>query len=389
MKLLHLIPTLTAAGAGPTEGLKNLAAATVRLGHDVAVATLDAPATDLPRNLGFAVHTLGPGFRSYGYTPHLLPWLRQHVREFDALIVEGIWQYHSLAAWRAARAAGVPYFVFSHGMLSPWFKHHYPLKHLKKMLYWPFEYRVLRDAQAVLFTSGEEARLARQSFRPYRIREQLVGYGTRAPTGDADALRQAFRDRHPELRDRRLLLYLGRLHPVKGCDQLIEAFAGFTAGHPDIHLIIAGPDQDGWQRELEAQAGRLGISDRITWTGSLAPELKWGALHAADALILPSHQENFGVVIAEALACGKPVLISDKVNIWQEVLADGAGFVADDSVAGASVNLAAWLRLSRDEYAAMGLRARACFDTRFEISRTAQRLLEVVGGAVQQRAART
>ena len=387
MKLLHLIPTLTAAGAGPTEGLKNLAAATVHLGHEVAVATLDAPATDLPRNLGFAVHALGPGFRRYGYTPHLLPWLRQHVTDFDAVIVEGIWQYHSLAAWRAARPAGVPYFVFSHGMLSPWFKHRYPLKHLKKMLYWPWEYRVLRDAQAVLFTSGEEARLARQSFRPYRVREQLVGYGTRVPTGDADALRQGFLERHPELRGRRVLLYLGRLHPVKGCDQLIDAFASIAAHHPDIHLLIAGPDQDGWQRELEGLAERLGVSARITWTGSLAPDLKWGALHAADALILPSHQENFGVVIAEALACGKPVLISDKVNIWQEVLADGAGFVADDSVAGAEANMEAWLRLSRDDYAAMCLRARTCFDKRFEIARTAQRLIDVVGGDGQRRAA--
>jgi len=381
MRILHIIPTLDPSGSGPVEGLKHLAAATASLGHEVAIATLDAPDCDLPHDLGFSVHPLGPARSRYWYTPRLLPWLRKEVGHFDVVIVEGLWQYHSFAAWLALKRAGVPYFVFCHGMLSPWFKHRYPLKHLKKMLYWPWaEYRILRDARAVLFTSEEERLLARQSFRPYRCREEVVGYGTIAPPGNADLQRQAFLCRYPDLDNKRLALYLGRLHPVKGCDLLIEAFARAAATRPDIQLVIAGPDQDGYLNELAALASRLKISERITWTGRLAADLKWGALHAAEVLILPSHQENFGVVVAEALACGKPVLISDKVNIWREVADAGAGFVANDDLAGTADNIGAWLNLTTDEYSAMCRRATACFTAQFDISRMAERLIEIIRG---------
>src|SRR6202030_4246906 len=98
---------------------------------------------------------------------------------------------------------GVPYYVFTHGMLDPWFKKAYPLKHLKKLLYWPWaEYRVLRDAKAVLFTSEEERILARRSFALYRVRERVVAYGTAAPPGNSEQLRTQFLAQHPELRDR-------------------------------------------------------------------------------------------------------------------------------------------------------------------------------------------
>ena len=108
-------------------------------------------------------------------------------------------------------------------MLDPWFKRTYPLKHLKKLLYWPWgEYRVLRDAAAVLFTSEAERHLARESFSPYRCHEEVVNYGTAAPTLDLEAAREHFLARFPHLRDKRILLFLGRLAEKKGCDLLIE-----------------------------------------------------------------------------------------------------------------------------------------------------------------------
>src|SRR5213076_1488953 len=112
------------------------------------------------------------------------------------------------------------------GMLDPWFKRTYPLKHLKKWIYWPWaDYRVLRDARAVLFTTEEERLLARQSFWLYRCREAVVDYGTAGPTGDAARQRESFRSAFPMLRDTRNLLFLSRLHPKQGCDTLLAAFA--------------------------------------------------------------------------------------------------------------------------------------------------------------------
>ncbi len=350
-----------------------------QLGHSVEVVTTDDPALDFVRDFPLPVHALGPSRSRYGYNRRLVPWLISHAREFDAVIINGLWQYHSFGAWRALRKARVPYFVFTHGMLDPWFKHTYPLKHFKKWLYWPWsDYRVLRDAQAVLFTSEEERRLARQSFWLYRAKEYVVAYGTASPPKDAAELRERFLLAHPELRGRRVLLFLSRIHVKKGCDLLIRAFSSVAAAEPRLHLIIAGPDQTGWVGELQRLAQSLGVADRVTWPGMLRGGMKWGAFYSAEAFILPSHQENFGIVVAEALACGVPVLISDKVNIWREVLAHHAGLVAADDEAGARQLLLDWLSLTPAQQRAMGERARELFERRFTVDAMATGLIDVV-----------
>ena len=112
----------------------------------------------------------------------------------------------------------------------------------------------------------------------------------------------------------------------------------------------------------------------------LQGDMKWGAFHAAEVFCLPSHHENFGIVVAEALACGKPVLISNKVNIWREIEADGAGFVADDTLDGTVTNLKRWLAMSQSEFQAMEARTATCFSNRFHVQRAAERLLEIIRG---------
>ncbi|MFN6996501.1 MAG: glycosyltransferase, partial [Aquincola tertiaricarbonis] len=114
------------------------------------------------------------------------------------------------------------------------------------------------------------------------------------------------------------------------------------------------------------------------WPGMLQGDLKWGAFHAAEAFVLPSHQENFGIAVAEALGCGVPVLISDKVNIWREIEADGAGLVAPDTAEGTAQLLQRWLALSSAERAAMRDRARGCFAQRFTVEAMADSLLSVL-----------
>jgi glycosyltransferase involved in cell wall biosynthesis len=275
--------------------------------------------------------------------------------------------------------SNTPYVLFTHGMLDPWFKKHYPLKHVKKWMYWPWaEYRVLRDAQAVLFTCEEERVLARKSFWLYRCKEVVVNYGTAKPSGDPQIEVNGFFGRYPELHNKKLALFMGRIHPKKGCDLLIEAFAKVLAEDPGWHLVIAGPDQVGWQRKLQQQAERLGIATRITWTGMISGAMKWGALRAAELFVLPSHQENFGIVVAEALAAGTPTLISNKVNIWREVEADGAGLVAEDTFTGTCGCFRSYLALPADKKLAIRQLARQCFEQRFDIKKAAGALHEVL-----------
>jgi glycosyltransferase involved in cell wall biosynthesis len=265
-------------------------------------------------------------------------------------------------------------------MLDPWFKRTYPLKHLKKWLYWPWaDYRMLKNARAVFFTSESERSLARESFWLYRCTEQVVNYGTAGPVGDPHALREVFLQHYPKARGKKVLLFLGRIHPKKGPDLLLRALAvalssrGTDQGK-NVHVVMAGPNDNIYGQQMARLSSSLGLNERVTWTGMLTGDMKWGAYFAADAFTLPSHQENFGVSVAEALACSLPVLISNQVNIWREIEADGAGFVEADDVVGTKNLLDRWLQTPETDWMAMRARARGCYQARFAVAQAAESL---------------
>lgn len=386
MRLLHVIPSFNPVGGGPVEGIRQISRALQDIGHEIEIATLDDPDSQWLQDSDMTIHALGPVITHsrwvhYYFAPKLGPWLRKNAERYDAVLIHGIWQHHSFGTWRALRKMDIPYYVFTHGMLDPWFKHAYPLKHMMKSLYWFLaEYRVLRDAKFVLFTCEEERILARQSFGLYRCNEKVVGFGTSPLTGDPRQQREAFLQRFPGLRGKRNFLFMSRIHPKKGCDLLIQAFAEVAWHDASLHLVIAGPDQVHWQKTLMKESQNLGISDRITWTGMLSGDEKWGAYRSAEVFVLPSHQENFGIVVTEAMLCGVPVLISNKVNIWREIQADGAGLVAEDTLQGTTDLLNKWLLLPELEKDAMKKKAIACFGRNFDIRAVAKNLHEVVSG---------
>lgn len=380
MKILHAIPSVDARSGGPIEGVKQMGAVLVSMGHQVEVASLDAPADPWVKDFPLPLHPLGPTrFGGFRYSDRWVPWLKANAHHYDAVIVDGLWQYHGFGTWRALRSNRTPYFVFTHGMLDPWFKRTYPLKHLKKWLYWPWaEYRLLRDATSVLFTCEEERLQARESFWLYQCKETVVPFGTRLPPQNADALRERFLASHPELQGKRLILFLGRIHEKKGCDLLVSAFCEVASRHPDLHLVLVGPDDAGAVPGFLAQAKARGMSQQVSWLGMLSGDDKWGAFHACDAFALPSHQENFGIAVAEAMGCAKPVLISNKVNIWREIEAGGGGLVGDDTLAGTLDTLQTWLALPQAQRHAMGLQAHATFLSRFTVEAMAQGVIDMV-----------
>jgi glycosyltransferase involved in cell wall biosynthesis len=157
-------------------------------------------------------------------------------------------------------------------------------------------------------------------------------------------------------------------------DLLIEAFAAVAREDSTLQLLLAGPDQLGWQATLQRRAEQLGVGDRLHWLGMVSGDLKWGAFHAAELFCLPSHQENFGIAVAEALACGLPVAIAEPVNISSEVAEAGAGLVHADTAAGTRAALQQWLAMPPAQRDAMGKRGRALFAERFEIGAAARDL---------------
>ena len=386
MRFLHIIASARLEDGGPIEGVLRLREKLKAMGHSQELLTLEEPGEDIAQPGGPVIHAMGRRASGTGLaarfrrwhrrTPEAITWLRAHVHDYDVVVVNGLWNYATHAARRVLVNSGVPYVVYPHGMLDPWFKRRYPAKHaIKQLLWWFNEGPLLRNARAVNFTTETERLLARDTFFPYVVRENVVAYGTAEPPPPTDEDAAILAAAMPALGRKRFLLFLSRIHEKKGCDLLISAFADVAARWPDVDLVIAGPDDAGLGAGLRAQAERAGVAARIHWPGMLRGASKWAAFRACEAFILPSHQENFGIVVAEALACAKPVLISDQVNIWREVEEDGAAIVAPDTVAGTRELIERFLSLSDEERRAMGDRARASFERRYDLATAAKQFV--------------
>jgi glycosyltransferase involved in cell wall biosynthesis len=376
MRILHIVGTMSAEAGGPAEAVRMLVEfAPANVSSEIV--TCDEPSDAAQISLPCPVHALGSKRPGFYYSAALIPWLRANRSRFDGVIVHGLWTYPSYAAWRAL-AGRVPYVVFAHGMLDPYFKRAFPLKHLKKWVYWlAAQYWILRSAHRVLFTTTVERDLARQSFWLSSWKPLVVPLGTeKIAPAKADS-HAAFFDLCPEVRGCRFLLYLGRIDAKKGCDLLLRAFVRRAHHDPGIHLVVAGPDPGHWKPDLTAIAEHGSVAHRVHWPGMVKGIAKAGAFDLCEAFILPSHQENFGIAVVEALAAGRPVLLSDKINIAHEIAADGCGLVERDTLDGTIQLLDRWFDTPAPQRAAMSTQALHTFASRYDMRANTAAVLHV------------
>ena len=373
-----MIPTLNPLAGGPPDGIKSLVKGLRAHNCDSNVICLDCEHDEWLSQYNFPVKALGESSSKYGFSKKIVPWIVANIESFDAVIVHGIWQFHSLATYLACKKSTVPYFVFIHGALDPWFKHNYMAKHLKKYMYWLLvEYHVLRRARGLLFTSDDERLLARHSFWPYSFKELVVGFG-KEDLYEKSALKDdSFLKKFPKLSDKKLILFVGRMHQKKGVDILVEGFLSIVSQFPDYHLVMMGPDPDGFQSKLEVKYPKS-LSSHVTWTGWVDSEEKWSAYARAEVFVLVSHSENWGAAVVEALLSGTPVLLSDKVNIWREVIADKAGLVDKNSLEGVSRLLLNWILMPDKNKFQYAKNSRECFERNFDHKVAAGNLLEKI-----------
>ncbi len=284
-------------------------------------------------------------------------------------IAHGLWQWPSSLASTLYRNKKIPYLIFPHGMLDPWFRKRYPLKHIKKQAYWWLRQgKILSHARTVCFTTEEERRLAKKTFWPYHCVEQVTGIGVHNPPNLRSEEELLFK-KFPHLKGKKILLYLGRVHPKKGLDMLIKSFSAMSSENE--FLVIAGPIDESYYyyKKLLRESTK---SKNIIWAGMVEGGLKWEMLRQADALTLPSHQENFGIVVAEALSVGTPVFLTNKVNLWREVDSYGAGVVAKDNQAGIDQLIRSWKDNQHSEMASAAL---LCFEEKLHIRNTASNII--------------
>lgn len=282
------------------------------------------------------------------------------------------------------------YYVMPHGMLDPWFQTAASrrVKAWRNWAYWKLiERHTIEAADGVLFTSQRELELARRPFTPYRPKQAFnVGYGVANPPADAKHLSDAYHAACPTLGNRTYLLFLSRIHSKKGVDLLIDAYADVVQRRTQRQLespalVIAGPLDSAYSEKMQSLAKERKKMDRtlqIVFPGMLTGDAKWGAFYGCQAFVLASHQENFGIAVVEALACRKPVLISDQVNISDEIKAAGAGFVCSTNKASIVESLAILLDQSAESLARMSAAARECYDCLYRPEAAAERLLAVI-----------
>ena len=258
-------------------------------------------------------------------------------------------------------------------------------------------------AERVLFTCETELELARQPFLNRRHRLAVNGFGIDSvPPGiDPEVAATAFRNAFPAVKGKRILLFLSRIHEKKGCDLLVDAFAEIATrgnddnghgsdGRGELCLVIAGPGEPALLERLKGMAKAHGIAGRVVWTGMLDGALKWGALRAAEVFVLPSHQENFGIAVVEALASRTPVIITDRVNIWREIDASDGGWVCTDTLGSLTEVLRRWaFDTTPAQRAAMRDTAFDCYARHFKIETAARQLVSSVESARNARSARS
>jgi glycosyltransferase involved in cell wall biosynthesis len=375
MKVLHVISSIDARYGGPTTALQGLALAQKKAGMNVSiVATYVAgdqmTVADGLGASGVNVEVVGPAKGRFRRHPDLKDVVSKHVKASEIVHIHALWEQLQHEAATAAQRAKIPYIFRPCGMLDPW-----SLAQSKwvKKIYLALRLRRDLDHAALLhFTANTE--------RDLTALLHLQAEGIVVPNGiNLDEFanlpeKGAFRRRFPTFGSQRILLFLSRVHFKKGLDLLIPAFADAKLDH--TVLVIAGPDSDNYTQTLQDLARRHKVADRIFFTGMLQGRQRLEAMVDADLFVLPSRQENFGIAVVEALACGTPVIISDQVNIHQEITAAGVGDVVPLDIPALSRSIQRWmsddaLRISAAQ------KARDFVFTHYDWNRIAARWAEV------------
>lgn len=273
--------------------------------------------------------------------------LRRAAPNCDLLHIHELWHYPGYAAYEAARRFRKPYVVTIHGALDPWALNR---SRLKKRVYMALvQRRVLDNAVALhVMSEAEKALVLGYNFRPP---VHLVPNGVSVEAlGDAPAIAPYWK-RGPK-GDRKVILFLGRIHHKKGLDILAKAFGEIARNRDDVVLVIAGPDEGGYRARVEAMLRDAGAGDQAIFTGMLTGPEKLAAFRAADIFVLPSYSEGFSMAVLEALAQALPVVISRQCN-FPEVGDSRAGLIIEPEVN--QLASALWRLLdSAEERRAMG-----------------------------------
>lgn len=354
MRVIHVVPAITNEASGPSYSVVRLCESLIAQGEEVELVALDLGPMQAPPAF-LETFPIGLGPRRLGRSPAMHRWLIEQVRSksVDLLHNHGMWQMNAVYPGWAARKGNIKLVVSPRGAFSEWAMQY---GSVMKKVFWPaFQRPVLECASCFHATAESEYEDIRRL--GFRQPVAIIPNGIDIPA--------VMPKKYSELRT---LLFLGRLHPVKGLNMLLPAWGEVQDHFPDWQLVIAGSDdsyygKSGYLEELQRLSNQLDLK-RVKFVGELRGMEKLQTYQDAELFVLPSYSENFGVTVAEALAMGTPAIVS-KGAPWGGLAAQRAGWWIDVGWAPLAACLEDALSLSHGDLDAMGLRGRDWMESEF------------------------
>jgi glycosyltransferase involved in cell wall biosynthesis len=373
LRVCQIVANINRDVGGPAVTVPRLSEALTKEGVACALLTLNykqlGPQTE---GTGYELISVTGNYftkQTRGWSPTLNRCVRNETRKANIVHNHGLWMFPNLYARRAAVSSRIPLVISPRGMLEDW---SLGRSRIKKFMAWSlFERCNLRSAALFHATSEMEARSLRELGLHQPI--AIIPNGVEIPDREANPDRQNLEGKFPELAGKRWLLFLSRIHPKKGVSELLQAWHGIEDDFQEWHLILAGSDLEGYEPRLRREALDSKIANRVTFTGMLSGSERKAVFANADVFVLPTHSENFGIAIAEALAFGLPV-ITTKGAPWEELIAHKCGWWIDLGHAELMQCLKGALRLSKAELSAMGDRGRALMARKYSWGEVAEQM---------------
>jgi glycosyltransferase involved in cell wall biosynthesis len=358
MRILQIIPSISLVYGGPSQMVLGLSATLAAKNIDVTIITTDSNGDigqlplDVPLNQpiqqnGYQIiYFRCYPWRRYKFSLSLLQWLNENARQFDLAHIHALFSPVTTLAATIARYHKLPYIMRPCGMLDP--ADLQKKKRLKQIYATLLERPNLAGAAAIHFTSKEEAKISERFGLGYTgkmpVPQDLDCTGKMPGPQDLD-----FTGKMPVPRDlviplgvtaglfpKRfresqvpIILFMSRIEPKKGLDLLIPALESILGAGIEFHFILAGsnPQDADYETQIKVQIHNSSLAKYTTITGFVSGDLKVELLTKADLFVLPSYYENFGIAVAEAMAAGVPVVISDRIHIAEDIQQAEAGWV--------------------------------------------------------------
>ena len=339
LTLIHVIDDFSSKSGGTSEAVRNIVNSTAEKAHAAIVICNKANDGDLDCDSRVKIKSAKTRRGKYGLSGSFIFLLFREIRFCDHAYIHGVWQWHSIATCFICLLLRKNYSLFPHGMLDSWFQANLSQK-IKKFVYWTiFEQFTAKNATAVITTTELEAKNFDQFFKPSITLEKV----NVVPLGIADLYqpsKMVIREQQDEKFTKKIL-FLGRIHPKKGLENLLCALGQLDA---DFCLTIAGDGDRRYLEKLKTLSKSLGIENKICWLGHVMSDKKLEVLSCSDLFCLPSFQENFGISVVEALQFDIDVLLAKNVQISSLLSNCERVWICDNDVSALALTLSEWSR---------------------------------------------